>query len=161
MTFPVTPSIRSRLTRDESALRRALLDCMVAAQGPAAFADAGSVLGWTVERTAAVVNSLVAKKLVVPDESGRAQYAYPVSGVPTNHRVTLADGRTLHAMCAIDALGCCFAFDQPVQIDAACHHCGAPVRITVRGPAQVESQPPDACATHVDLNKYEDWAGNT
>jgi hypothetical protein len=161
MTFPITPSIRSRLTDDEHALRKALLHCLVGEQGPVPFAAAGAVLAWPPARTAAVGAALAAKKLAVLDEQGHVKYAYPVSSVPTDHRVTLDDGRTLYAMCAIDALGCFFTFEQPVQIDARCHVCGEPVHIIVRGLAQVESQPPEVCATHVDLSKYEDWASNT
>ena len=161
MTLPTTPSIRSRLSADEQALRQALLDCLVAAQGPASFAAAGAALGWPPERTVAAADAIVAKKLAGLDERGLVKYAYPVSSAPTGHRVTLADGRAFYAMCAIDALGCFFTFGQPVRIDARCHVCGQPVQITVTGPAQVLSAPPDACATHVDLNKYDDWAGNT
>lgn len=161
MTFATTPSIRARLTDDEAVLRQALLGCLVAAQGPVPFDAAGDLLGWLPERTAAAGAALAAKKLAGLDEQARVKYAYPVSSAPTAHRVTLADGRVLHAMCAIDALGCFFTFGQPVRIDARCHVCGEPVRVTVSGPAQVASQPPGACATHVDLNKYDDWAANT
>ena len=125
------------------------------------MAAAGAAFGWPPEQIAAVGASLAAKKLAALDEQGRVKYAYPVSSAPTSLRVTLADGRQLYAMCAIDALGCCFTFGQPVQIDARCHVCGQPVHIAVTGPAQVQSQPPDAHVTHVDLNKYDDWAANT
>ena len=64
-------------------------------------------------------------------------------------------------MCAIDALGCFFEFDQPLQIDARCYVCSEPVHVNVTGPGQVESQPPHIYATHVDLNKYDDWASDT
>jgi hypothetical protein len=161
MNFPITTSIRSRLGVDERALRQALLDCMIAAQGPVALAEAGAALGWSAERTAAAADGLRAKKLAAPGADGRVQYAYPVSAVPTAHQVTLADGRTLYAMCAIDSLGCYFTFGQPVQVDARCHVCGAPLRIAVTGSGHVESQPPGVHVTHVDLNKYDDWAGST
>ena len=161
MTVPVTPSIRSRLTAEESLLRKVLLGCLVAAQGAVGAAEAGAVLGWPLEQTEAVTAALVAKKLVVQDDQDRVKYAYPVSSVSTSHRVTLDDGRTLHAMCAIDALGCFFEFGQPLQIDAQCYVCGAPVHVTVRSETEVASLPPDVYATHVDLNKYDDWAAST
>lgn len=160
MTIPVTPSIRSRLDGDEFLLRKALLDCMLAVQGPAAFDAAGGALGWTPERIAAAAAGLVAKKLVV-QEGGQVKYAYPVSAVASSHKVTLDDGRTLHAMCAIDALGCFFEFGRPLQIESTCHVCGEPIQVTVTGAAEVRSQPPAAFALHVDLSKYDDWASKT
>jgi hypothetical protein len=149
------------LSTDEYLLRKALLDCLAAAPGSATAADAGAALGWPPVQTAVVLAALAAKKLVAQDDEGRLRYAYPVSGAATDHRVTLADGRTLYAMCAIDALGCFFEFGQPLQIDACCHVCGAPVHIAVRSATEAVSLPPDVYATHVDLNKYDDWAANT
>lgn len=39
------------------------------------------------------------------DDQGRIAVAYPFSARPTRHRVRIADGVEVHAMCAIDALG--------------------------------------------------------
>jgi hypothetical protein len=38
-------------------------------------------------------------------DAGEIAAAYPFSGIPTSHHVTLASGVTVSAMCAIDALG--------------------------------------------------------
>lgn len=170
MTFPAVLSIRARLTDEEAALRQALLQRLASFSlptlpagepPPVTWAEAGAALGWPPEHAAAVGAALVAKKLAGQDAAGHVRYTYPVSASPTAHRVTLADGRTLYAMCAIDSLGSAWTFGQPVQVEARCHVCGEPVHVRVHGPAQVESQPPGAYATHVDLNKYDDWAANT
>jgi hypothetical protein len=158
---PVSASIRSRLSEDENRLRSALLEHIVATQAPAHFAAAGAALGWPAARTAEAAAGMVAKKLAVLDAEGRVQFAYPVSALPTAHRVTLADGRSLYAMCAIDALGCCFTFHQPLQVAAVCQLCSAPIAIAVRGIDEVTAQPPGVFAVHVDLDKYEDWATST
>ena len=159
--LPLTRSIHSRLTADENALRPALLECLVDAGAPVTSAEAGAALGWSPARTAAAAAGIAAKKMVVLDADERVQFAYPVSTVATSHKVTLADGRTLHAMCAIDALGCCFTFGQPITVEASCHVCGAPLRVQVDGVNGVVADPPDAYAVHVDLDKYEDWATKT
>ena len=39
------------------------------------------------------------------DEEGNINFIYPVSALPTAHRVSLAGGREFWAMCAIDAIG--------------------------------------------------------
>ncbi|MFI6437801.1 alkylmercury lyase family protein [Streptomyces sp. NPDC050759] len=57
-------------------------------------------------RTAAeVVADLAADDFLTLDDRGRIRAAYPFSAVPTAHRVRLASGIEVFAMCAIDALG--------------------------------------------------------
>ncbi|MEV6105677.1 alkylmercury lyase family protein [Streptomyces sp. NPDC051940] len=57
-------------------------------------------------RTAAdVVAELAAEDFLVADDRGRIAAAYPFSAAPTAHRVRLAGGVDVWAMCAIDALG--------------------------------------------------------
>jgi hypothetical protein len=149
------------MTEDENLLRSALLVRLVADQAPVAFTTAGAALDWPAEKTAAVATTLVTTKMVVLDEADRVKSAYPVSSVATSHKVTLADGRTLYAMCAIDALGCCFEFGQPVQVESTCRLCGRPVCADVGGVDDVVAKPPNAYAVHVDLDQYENWATET
>ncbi|MFZ5673193.1 MAG: bifunctional organomercurial lyase/mercury(II) reductase MerBA [Pseudomonadota bacterium] len=67
--------------------------------------------------------------------------AYPFTDRETGHRVTL-DGRTLNAMCVVDALGIGAMIDRDIAIASHCRHCRAPIRITTRdrgqGLAQIE-----------------------
>ncbi|MGH3182221.1 MAG: organomercurial lyase [Streptosporangiaceae bacterium] len=65
------------------------------------------------------------------DEAGRVSVAYPFSGVPRGHRVQLADGPSVCAMCAIDALGIPQMTDRDATITATDPHTGEPVRIEV------------------------------
>jgi hypothetical protein len=62
-----------------------------------------------------VRSKLAAEDLVHFDADGRVAVAYPFSGRPTAHRV-LIDGRSVHAMCAIDALGIAPMFDRPIAV---------------------------------------------
>ncbi|MET9966189.1 organomercurial lyase [Streptomyces sp. NPDC006356] len=52
-----------------------------------------------------VLADLVADDFLTLDEHGRIRAAYPFSAVPTGHRLRLADGIEVWAVCAIDALG--------------------------------------------------------
>ncbi|WP_316746078.1 organomercurial lyase [Streptomyces sp. MK7] len=54
---------------------------------------------------AEVVADLAADDFLAQDDHGRIRAAYPFSAVPTAHRVALASGIEVFAMCAIDALG--------------------------------------------------------
>ena len=64
------------------------------------------------------LRTLVARDLVQLDDAGGVGVAYPFSARPTRHRVRLSDGRVLHAMCAVDALGIPFLAHEAADIEA-------------------------------------------
>jgi hypothetical protein len=61
---------------------------------------------------------LIEADLIQTDENDRLTVAYPFSAQPTRHRVTLRDGRSYHAMCAIDALGIPYMLDERGEVQA-------------------------------------------
>ena len=63
---------------------------------------------------------------------GRVDLAYPFSASPTSFVVDLG-GRhgERYACCAIDALGLAPMLGQSVQIRSRCHHCAAPLELSV------------------------------
>lgn len=67
------------------------------------------------------------------DEHGRIRAAYPFSGRPTAHRVEIAGGPTVYAMCAIDALGVAAMLGADVTITSADPGSGELIRIAIRG----------------------------
>jgi len=73
--------------------------------------------------------------LVHLDADGRAVVAYPFSGHPTGHTVELPGGPTVHAMCAIDALGIPLMTDRDAVIVSTDPDDGQPIRIERRGGA--------------------------
>ncbi|MFP5109664.1 alkylmercury lyase family protein [Neobacillus sp. C211] len=63
--------------------------------------------------------------------SGDVMVAYPFSGVPTPHRVTVAGKSPAYSMCAIDALGIPSMFADAV-IESECAFCGEKITIEVK-----------------------------
>ncbi|OXT17184.1 hypothetical protein B9K06_12550 [Bacillus sp. OG2] len=63
--------------------------------------------------------------------SGDVTVAYPFSGVPTPHRVTLAGMSPAYSMCAIDALGIPSMFTD-AMIESECALCGETITINVK-----------------------------
>jgi hypothetical protein len=57
--------------------------------------------------------------------------AYPFSGEPTCHRVEIGN-RTLHALCAIDALGIPFMLDARGLVYSQCFWCQSPVNVEIQ-----------------------------
>jgi len=81
-------------------------------------ADVRSMQG-EVQRLGLDVDSLFAvlarEDLVHLGQDGEIAVAYPFSGSQTRHRVSM-NGRSVYAMCAIDALGIAPMFAKPIEI---------------------------------------------
>lgn len=64
-------------------------------------------------------------------EDGRIRVTYPFSAAPTRHRVRLASGVEVHAMCAIDALGLPAMLATDAVISTSDPVTGDPITVTV------------------------------
>lgn len=151
----VTQAIVSCLADDEWHLRQRILSGIIA-QGKPLLLDDFAVDPTDRQRLA----SLVEKRVVVCNEAGAVTFAYPVSALPTQHRVTLADGRSFRAMCAIDAMGAAFTFHQDISVESWCTRCSETVHVSIRNGTLAECSPPDLHVLHVDLNHNANWSGS-
>lgn len=107
------------------------------------------------------LDSLIKKrKLILDEEDKEIQFAYPVSGLPTPHHITLEDGREYYSMCAIDSLGSYFTFWQDLEINSVCSTSGEPIKVVVKNGEIVYKSSPDIHCIHVDLNKFDDWSAS-
>lgn len=76
---------------------------------------------------------------------GAVAVAYPFSGTPTPHRVTLrGSGAPVFAMCAIDALGIPFLAGRPATVLSVERATGAPIEVRVGPDGRHEWQPREA-----------------
>lgn len=152
-------SIASRLTTTENAMRRSLMDAIIDAAKPV-NAQELALEGTLSPDASSLLGRLIAKRAVVVDGSGSIQLIYPVSALPTPHRVQLQDGRSFSAMCAVDALGAAFTFEQDTTVTSRCSECAEPVLVRVRSGRITELHPETAHVLHVDLNRVKNWAAN-
>ncbi|MCE5336264.1 MAG: alkylmercury lyase family protein [Desulfobacteraceae bacterium] len=150
-------SIASRLTPEENSLRRWLMEYTLRTGCPfnlsrntPEHSGNGNIRN--------LAGRLIEKRAVVLDQEDNVNFIYPVSSLPTNHAVRLADGRSFHAMCAIDALGATFTFEQDTSIQSICSECGQPILVRVKGGRIAELSSPGTHVLHVDLNKVGNWA---
>ncbi|MBT8395607.1 MAG: hypothetical protein HKO65_14020 [Gemmatimonadetes bacterium] len=81
-------------------------------------------------------------------KSARITEAYPYSSFPTRHKVTLADGREVYCMCAIDTFYVPFLNDSDVRIRSNCLHCETEVQLRVEGEEVSSVEPPDTVIWH-------------
>lgn len=154
-----TRSVHSRASAEEKPLRLAILDEMLAQGGTARPADAGARIGMDAATSEALARSMAEKHVIVMDDDA-VTYAYPVSGMPTAHRVTLADGRTFSSICAIDGMGTTYTFGQDITLESKCTMCGAPVRVEMSGGEVALAEPRSLHAVHADLTAEENWASS-
>jgi Alkylmercury lyase len=78
------------------------------------------------------LNQLVSVDLIETDPAtAQLLGAYPFSVIPRGHKVQLADGPTVEAYCAIDALGIPAMLNRDVVISSRDPQTGQPIRITV------------------------------
>lgn len=152
-------SIASRLTEPEKALRRWLMDAILDSGSPVNVHEAVSN-GEVLPDGSALLEQLIAKRAVVVDGAGNIQFIYPVSALPTPHKVQLRDGRSFSAMCAVDALGAAFTFEQDTTVTSRCSECGEPVGVRVQACQITELSPETLHVLHVDLNRVENWAAS-
>ena len=106
------------------------------------------------------VSVLRAKDGMVVSDANDVNFIYPVSALPTNHRVTLADGRSFTAMCAIDAMGAAFTFHQDTEVHSVSAVSGEPVFVKIVNEEVVEYSPKTLHALTFPADKVSDWAGS-
>jgi hypothetical protein len=124
----------------ETPVLRAVLRLFADSGGPVSVAAvAESLAGTEPEAVAKTLATLSDDDLLIL-RGDSIELAYPFSTAPTSFVVRRADGRERFTCCAIDALGIAPMLNEDVEIITRCHHCNAPLRLTV-GP---EGPSPDA-----------------
>lgn len=157
-------SMDSRLEADERKVRMHIINSMIESSGPYNFSSIPAAdqekLGMSEENIKAAIGRIIEKKAAVADEEENINFIYPVSAFPTNHQITLEDGRNFCAMCAVDGMGCAFTFKQNIRVDSKCSECGADIAVEIRDGQIVSLSPEAAHVLHVDLNGNQNWSGN-
>ena len=147
----IIDSVAARLTEEENAFRNKIIHSIADTGKPYVPADG---------EEKAMVEALHGKNALDIEEDGTVSSIYPISAKPSHHLVTLADGRTVYCMCAIDALGCAYTFNQDIVINSSCSNSGVAVQIVVKDKQIVRALPSkeDMRVLHADLKASDDWA---
>jgi len=143
---------RHRLEADEDAVWRTTLQLYGACGRPPELRDIADASGISPERVATILRTLQSRDLVALDQAcEQIRLAYPFTESVTGHRVKL-NAHTLHAVCAIDALGVADMYGADVAISSPCIHCGKTihVRTTAKGSA-VQSFSPSGAVIWYDF----------
>lgn len=96
---------------------------------------------WGEMDIASALQRLAADDLVVLDAKGEHLVgAYPLTSEVTPHRISL-NGRSLYAMCALDAVAVAPLFDSEVKIASTCHVTKTPIQILMRASEVIDVRP--------------------
>jgi Alkylmercury lyase len=133
----------SRLSRPSRLVHQAILRSFARTGQAPSRADLQGVAGAAGVELDPALAELNHADLVVLDRRGELLAAYPFSAAPTPHRLTLVSGVSVHAMCAIDALGVSAMVGQPVTVISAQPDTGQQVTVQVDGD-QATWEPPTA-----------------
>ncbi len=97
----------------------------------------------SVEEAEALIAELEEKGCVHRKAGDRTvTHAYPFSNEPTEHRVHLAGGPQVYAMCAVDALGMPFMLKRDAEIQSRCPHCQTEVTVHIQHEEVTHQSPP-------------------
>lgn len=154
-----------KLNDEEKLLRFKIMEFIIKSERPFNLdADLSEVINedgctFSKDEYNELCTSLIEKGSMVIDEEKNVNFIYPVCALPTNHKVTLADGRKFHAMCAVDAMGTAFTFKQDITVNSCCSTCGETVEVEIKDGKVVKFSPENLLVLHVDLNKMSNWSG--
>lgn len=142
--------IVAKISDEESQIRQMLMQQIIEHRAPVRIPS---------QISENMVQTLRDKNILARDQHNRITAVYPVSALPTNKNVFLEDGREAWAMCAIDALGFHYAFNQPVRILSECEYCGDAIELSMRdGKVEVVQGGNDIYVLHTDLESHQDWS---
>ncbi len=118
----------SPLAATEDQVWRCVLEQFAAFARAPSLGEIADTTGLAPDAVVEELKRLRARDVVVLDDDGRITGAYPFTERSTGHRVVLR-GKTLSAMCAIDALGVGAMFGAHTEIESLCRFCGTPIRV--------------------------------
>jgi len=130
----------------EDLIWRTVIELFVTSGRPPSVLEIAEATGVSGEQARTILANLQAYDLLALDASATAIiYAYPFSGIPTEHRVKLY-GRHLHAVCAVDALGVASMLRTDTEIESSCRPCGARIEVVTcqNGRSLIHPRPTEA-----------------
>jgi len=118
----------SGLRAAEDRAWRAVIELFAALGRAPVATEIADAAGLLPDVVAQELIKLRARDVVVLDGDGRIIGAYPFTEWSTRHSV-VPRGKTLSAMCAVDALGVGVMFGADTKIASSCRYCGAAIRV--------------------------------
>lgn len=157
-------NVQKKFTDRQNEVRLFIMDFVVTEQRPFNIeSDKECVLralSMTEQEYEEIVKVLLEKDGMVISDAKDVNFIYPVSALPTNHHVTLADGRSFTAMCAIDAMGAAFTFHQDTEVHSVSAVSGEPIFVKIVDGEVADYSPKTLHALTFSLGTVTNWAAS-
>jgi hypothetical protein len=134
----------TRLDPEPDLVWRTILRLYAALGSAPGTVDLAAASGIESDKLMHILVDLEARDLIGLDHSAKAlRLAYPFTEADTGHRVRV-NGRTLNALCAIDALGVGSMYCIDAAVSSLCRHCGHGIEVatTSAGCSVASMNPP-------------------
>ena len=129
---------------DARAVYRALLPAFATTGRPPGHDALAAGTGLAPGTVRAELEGLAAADLVALGPDGDVVGAFPLSAVPTRHRVRVDGGPVLHAMCAVDALGIPAMLGAAGTVTSSDPVTGQPIEVRVAADGALDVRPAEA-----------------
>jgi len=154
-------SVRDRcknanLSPQEDEIRKCILRFFAKTGNPPTVKDIAEIVAAPPD----VINQTIRKLRqadVLTTQAGVITSIYPFSAVKTRHTVVFADGHSVNALCATDALGVHFMLGEDITFKSLCPECGCEISIVLKGGRVISRDPAGA----VEYAKARDHYGCT
>jgi hypothetical protein len=134
-------------------LRKTILRTFLVGEAPPTISTLAKSLTRAEDEVKADLEELARREVIGPvDGHGGIASAYPFSATPTPHRVLLANGREVHGLSAVDALGIPLLAGGAGEIHSLSALSGRQIRIAIKKDRIAENQP-EACIVGVAGDK--------
>ena len=135
------PNINALLSDQERQVRQLLMDKIIEGGRPVIPSD---------YKDDKLVQCLDSKGVIMRNADGLVTVVYPLSAMPTPHKVKLKDGRSFYSICAVDSMGSAFAFAQDITVTSSCSYCHRPVSVAIENGELSAFDPEGIFVTHTD-----------
>lgn len=156
-------SISSKMNETEEKLRIYIMNFIINNKRPFEIDDLTSEvcseLKIEFNKAVSILHSIRDKGGLMMEDN-KVKFIYPVSTQKTNHKVTLKDGRSFYAMCAIDSLGSHFTFKTSIKVESVCSKCGEKIQVEVENGKIKNSYPKDIYILHANMKKFDNWGSS-
>ncbi len=144
---------RANLTPIEDEIRKCILRFFAGTGNPPTVQEIREIVAVPSDD---IVNQAIRKLRkadILTTQAGVITSAYPFSAVKTRHTVVFADGHSVNALCATDALGMHFMLGEDITLRSLCPECGQVITIDLKG-GRVASRNPEGAVEYVKARDH-------
>ena len=141
---------KANLTHLENEIRKCILRTFARTGNPPTVKEIFETLTVPSEKSVKLAIGKLQRADILTTKAGVITTAYPFSADKTRHTVVFADGHSVNALCAIDALGIHFMMGEDITIHSLCPECNHEITLVLKK-GKIASQTPSGVIEYVKV----------